>query len=127
VRHEYISQGTPTEGVGEQAAATLLDSQLQITAIFAGNNALAAGVLRAIRRRKLRIPEDVALVAFDEVPWMSLVEPRLTVIHQPIYEIGRTAAHLLLERLAGSTSPPREYLLPATLHVHQSCANHEIG
>ena len=127
VLQSHICQGTPTEDVGEQSAAELLDRQHRPTAIFAGNNALAAGALRAIRRRKLRIPDDVALVAFDEVPWMSLVEPQLTVIHQPIYEIGRTAAHLLLERIAGSTAPPKEYILPATLRVRQSCANHGDG
>lgn len=127
VENSYICQGTPTEAVGEQFAYDLLDSQPRPTAIFAGNNALAAGALRAIRRRKLRIPDDVALVAFDEVPWMSLVEPQLTVIRQPVYEIGRMAANLLLERLADSTAPPKEFVLPVTLQIRQSCTHHPDG
>ncbi len=57
---------------------------------------------------------------------MALVEPALTVVRQPIYEIGLTAANLLLERLADSTTPPREHLLTASLHVRQSCAHHTL-
>jgi DNA-binding LacI/PurR family transcriptional regulator len=64
------------------------------------------------------------LVAFDEVPWMALVEPALTVIRQPIYEMGLTAADLLLRRLEDDAAPPREHVLPATLEVRQSCAHH---
>jgi DNA-binding LacI/PurR family transcriptional regulator len=119
-----VRQAIPTEAMGAILAADLLDSGQGLTAVFAGNGQLAAGALREIRRRKLRIPDDIALVAFDEVPWMALVEPALTVIRQPIYEMGLTAADLLLRRLEDDTVPPREHVLPATLEVRQSCAHH---
>ena len=121
-----IRQGIPTEAVGEALACEFLDATPRPSAIFAGNNMLAAGALHAIRQRKLRIPDDVALVAFDDVPWMALVEPALTVICQPIYEIGVCAANLLLERLTDATSPPKEVVLPTVLAVRQSCAHHAM-
>jgi LacI family transcriptional regulator len=72
----------------------------------------------------LQIPNDIALVAFDEVDWMAVVRPPVTVAAQPTRELGRTAAELLLERVSGSTRPLRVVLLEPTLIIRQSCARH---
>jgi DNA-binding LacI/PurR family transcriptional regulator len=75
------------------------------TAIFAANNLLAEQTWHVLRRIGLRLPEDVSLVGFDDVPWMSMVEPAITAVAQPALEMGRSAALLLLRRL---DDPARE-------------------
>lgn len=83
------------------------------TAIFAANNTLAEQVWHVLRRRGLRIPGDVSLVGFDDVPWMGMVDPAITVVEQPTLELGRRAALLLLRRLDGpSLEPVLEILQP---------------
>jgi LacI family transcriptional regulator len=81
---------------------TLLDEQ-QPTAIFAANNQLAEQAWHVLRKRKLAIPRDISLVAFDDVPWMSMVQPAITAVAQPAFEMGRRAALLLLRRLEDPT------------------------
>ena len=71
------------------------------TAIFAANNFIAFGAIRALREAGLRVPEDMSVVAFDDLPEEWVSEPFLTVAAQPAYEIGRRAATLLLDRIAG--------------------------
>jgi LacI family transcriptional regulator len=82
--------------------AALLDEQ-QPTAIFAANNVLAEQAWQVLRARRLSIPRDISLVAFDDVPWMGMVQPAITAVAQPTYEMGRRAALLLLRRLEDPT------------------------
>jgi LacI family transcriptional regulator len=82
--------------------ASLLDNE-RPTAIFAANNLLAEQAWRVLRTRGLQIPRDVSLVAFDDVPWMEMVQPPLTAVRQPTFEMGRRAALLLLRRLEDPT------------------------
>jgi LacI family transcriptional regulator len=81
---------------------SLLDTQ-QPTAIFAANNQLAEQAWHVLRKRKLSIPRDISLVAFDDVPWMTMVQPAITAVAQPTFEMGRRAALLLLRRLEDPT------------------------
>jgi LacI family transcriptional regulator len=115
----------PQVGPGVQAAAALLDLPEPPTAIFAFNDSIAFGVLRAARDRGLRVPEDLSVVGFDDIEPATLITPPLTTVHQPLSEMGRTAVNVLvrlLERRAsetphielatrlvvrGSTAPPR--------------------
>jgi LacI family transcriptional regulator len=91
------------------------------TAFFAANNALAEQVWRVLRRRGLRIPDDVSLVGFDDVPWMEMVDPQITVVDQPATELGRSAARLLLRRLEGGPGlPPAVEVLQPHLVVRGS-------
>jgi LacI family transcriptional regulator len=69
------------------------------SAIFAANNTLAEEAWQVLRRKGLEIPRDISLVAFDDVPWMGMVQPAITAVAQPAYEMGRRAALLLLRRL----------------------------
>jgi len=82
--------------------AALLENE-RPTAIFAANNQLAEQAWRLIRRHGLEIPRDVSLVAFDDVPWMEMVQPGITAVAQPVFEMGRRAALLLLRRLDDPT------------------------
>jgi LacI family transcriptional regulator len=80
-----------------------LIEQERPTAIFAANNLLAEQAWRTLRKRKLAIPRDISLVAFDDVPWMGMVQPGITAVAQPTFEMGRRAALLLLRRLDDPT------------------------
>jgi LacI family transcriptional regulator len=90
------------------------------TAIFAANNTLAEQVWHVLRRRGLRIPGDVSLVGFDDVPWMGMVDPAITVVEQPTLELGRRAALLLLRRLDGPSLDPAVEILQPRLVVRGS-------
>ena len=120
----YIKFGEFREFSGEDLAYQLLDENPRPTAIFAANNAIAIGVIKAVNKRGLRIPQDIALVCFDDLPNLSMVFPFLTVVAQPAYEIGAHAAQLLLSRLeAGDVLPPRHIMLPTRLIVRYSCGS----
>lgn len=112
----------PTMEAGYPATLEVLDVTPPPDAILAGNSLLAAGALQAIRERRLTIPDDLALVSFDETAWEALVEPPITLIAQPTYEIGKTAAELLLQRVAEPRRPARQVILKGQLVVRRSSA-----
>jgi LacI family transcriptional regulator len=86
---------------GMFAVDRLLQSGRSITAIFAANDQMAFGAALALRRHSLRVPDDVSLVGFDDLPGAQFANPPLSTIHQPAYEIGRLAARAMLDLLAG--------------------------
>jgi LacI family transcriptional regulator len=105
---------------GYDAARFLLALDPPPDAIFAGNNTLGIGAIRAIKERGCRIPEDVAVIMFDDVYLAESLEPPVTVIAQPTDQIGTVAAQLLLERLDDPHRQPREVLLRPRLIVRGS-------
>jgi LacI family transcriptional regulator len=92
------------------------------TAIFAANNVLAEQAWRVLRDRGLETPRDVSLVAFDDVPWMEMVQPPITAVRQPAFEMGRRAALLLLRRLDDPTCGRTVEVLQPELVVRGSTA-----
>jgi LacI family transcriptional regulator, galactose operon repressor len=103
----------------ELRIARLLDDS-RPTAIFAANNLLAEQAWHVLRRRGLRLPDDLSLVGFDDVPWMEMVSPGITVVAQPTEQLGRRAAELLLRRLADPAREPRVEQLQPRLVVRGS-------
>jgi len=89
-------------------------------ALIAANNMVALGALLALRRHGLRVPEDIALAAFDDFEIDAQLDPFLTVIRQPAYDIGREAMQLLLERFGRSDRPTEERVLPVELVARRS-------
>jgi LacI family transcriptional regulator len=108
------------ESGGFRAASELMDLDNPPDAIFVANNLMTLGTLEALRARKVRIPDQVAVVGFDDEPWAEYTQPPLTVVAQPTYDMGRQAADLLLERIGGSTGPAREVILRTELCVRES-------
>ncbi|MBP6900240.1 MAG: LacI family DNA-binding transcriptional regulator [Burkholderiaceae bacterium] len=92
---------------GGQAAGSLLALTALPTAVFAMSDTLAIGAIKAFRRAGRRVPEDIAVVGFDNLPLAAVFEPALTTIAQPMRELGEAAAELLLERLAGAQPASR--------------------
>jgi LacI family transcriptional regulator len=106
----------------ERAAAALLDSPDRPDALLVANNIMAVGVLATMRRLGLRPGADVGVVAFDDAPWATLLDPPLSVVRQPAYEMGATAARLLLNRIAGDRGEPTTTTLSAELVPRGSSA-----
>jgi LacI family fructose operon transcriptional repressor len=117
---ELIKHLPPKIEVGHSTTLKILASSQVPDAIFTTNSMLGAGALQAIRERHLVIPNDIALVTFDETTWASLVEPPVTLIDQPTYEIGRLATELLLQRIAEPQRPTRQVILKGTLLIRGS-------
>ncbi|AXB43619.1 LacI family DNA-binding transcriptional regulator [Amycolatopsis albispora] len=97
------------------AALDLLDEGDAPDALLIANSTMAIGVLEALRERGIRPGRDFGLVSFDDAPWAALLDPPLTVVAQPAYEIGSIAARLLLDRIADGSRPPEARELAARL------------
>lgn len=119
-----IRMGIPKIDFGYENTKEILSLPNPPTAILAGNNLIALGVLRAIKEQHLRIPEDIAWAAFDDMEWTSLIDPPVTVVKQPIYQLGLTAIDLLLKRINDPNRAIQEVTLHSPLIVRQSCARH---
>jgi len=107
---------------GYELARRVLQRRPEVTAIFAGNDAMAFGAIRAILEAGRSVPEDLSVVGFDNVELASIIRPPLTTIHQPKYEIGQAAVEILL-RQAGRNGPmpPEHHVLGVELIERQSC------
>ena len=112
---ELLRMGAPKEEFGYLSTMELLDLPDPPTALFLANNKVTMGALRAITKRGLRVPDDIGLASFDLMDWMDVIKTGLIVVAQPTYDLGHTAAELLLERIEGDTRPAREVVLKATV------------
>ena len=90
-------------------------------AVFAANNLLTLGVLRALREANKRVSHDVALVGFDDMPWSGDLNPAVTSVAQPTYELGSEAVRLLLRRVKSPHAPFQSVVLKTNLVVRASC------
>jgi LacI family transcriptional regulator len=116
-------QGDYTREGGQAAMCRLLDLDTPPTAVFAGNDLMAIGALHAARAAGRRVPEDGAIVGYDDIPEAAVTSPTLTTIAVPKYEMGRAAGELLLERIAArdeTDRTPRHVVLPYALRVRET-------
>jgi DNA-binding LacI/PurR family transcriptional regulator len=109
---------------GYRLARELMAASHRPEAIFVANNLMTLGALRALRELRLRVPEDVALVGFDDMPWSGELYSPLTAVSQPTYELGQEAVHLLLRRLAAPEASFRTTILQTRLIVRESSGVH---
>jgi LacI family transcriptional regulator len=119
---EYIQETTFDKQGGYTKTMLLLRLIPRPTAIFAGNDMMALGALRAIREAGLRCPEDISLMGFDDLDLAEAINPPLSSVSQSGYQLGTTAAHILIERLHGDKSPPKHIILKTTLSLRNSVA-----
>lgn len=108
-RAEYRATGAA------EATADLLKLTPRPDALLVANSTMAVGVLEVLAERGLRLGRDIGVVAFDDAPWATLVDPPLTVVAQPAYDIGTRAAQLLLARIGDNTRETTSATLAARL------------
>lgn len=92
-------------------------------AIVAANNKVVVGVLNALRHHGLRVPADVAVACVDDIEPAAAIDPFLTAVEQPAYEMGRQSMEMLLARIRGSNTEPRKRILPVELLIRRSCGS----
>ncbi|MEE1750679.1 MULTISPECIES: LacI family DNA-binding transcriptional regulator [unclassified Streptomyces] len=111
-----------TQAEGARAAEALLDrvGERPEGMLFA-NDQMAVGALRALERRGVRVPEDIAVTGFDGIPLSRIVQPPLTTVRQPIRRLGEQAVELLVQRLGNSGAEPVSLMLPVSLIRRASC------
>ena len=107
---------------GEEAMRELLARRRDLTAIFAYNDLMAIGAVAVLRQAGLRVPEDISVIGFDDIPQAATTVPAITTVAQPTSELGNVSARLLLNRLTSVADwEPSRVLLPTTLVVRESC------
>ena len=119
---ELVYEGSFFQPDGYAGASVFLDLPTPPTAIFASNDVMAMGAMDAVRNRSLRVPEDISLLGFDDIPQASLVHPALTTVRQPLEQMGRVATQVLLDLLKDPEKAINRLELPTELMIRGSTA-----
>lgn len=121
VNHDLIVQGNFVADSGRDAIQTLLDVRSEkFDALVAANDRMAVGAMRELQNRGFKIPNDMALIGFDNIEESRFTPPPLTTVEQPLFEQGKLAVRVLLDHLSGK-QVPEQTILPAKLVIRQSC------
>jgi DNA-binding LacI/PurR family transcriptional regulator len=112
--------GNFTQDSGEQAMRALLAAQPQLDGVFAANDLMALGALLALRDAGRRVPEDVAVIGFDDSSAAVAARPALTTVRHPLEDMAAEAARLLLARVENPTAPVASIIYEPTLVVRQT-------
>lgn len=119
---ELVRYGTFSIATGAEEMAELLALPQPPTAVFCGSDEIAMGAIRTIKQARLRVPEDISIVGFDNIYFAAVTDPPLTTIDQPSRRLGFEAMRLLADRLAGVAGPKRGVQVPYRLIVRASTA-----
>lgn len=119
---ELIVEGDFTEQSGSTAAQVLLDREPNLTAMLVANDMMAIGALGAVRSRGRRVPEDLSIVGADDIRLASYVQPPLTTIRQPIFQIGQLALEQLLAMINGEQPEKLDLVVPTEFIARRSTA-----
>jgi LacI family transcriptional regulator len=117
---QYIRLAATRLGASGKIIADLLSLPHRPTAILASDNVVGLEVFKAIRALGMSIPDDLSLIAFHDADWTSVTTPPITVISQPVYDLGIESAQVLIKRINGATEPPMQLALATTLIERQS-------
>jgi LacI family transcriptional regulator len=115
---KLVAAGDYSESGGHTAIGALLDARVEFTAVFAANDQTAHGALLALHRRGLKVPQDVSLVGFDDLPTSAFMIPPLTSVHRSIDEIGECAAEAMIDLIERRT--PHARVSSPTLAIRES-------
>jgi DNA-binding LacI/PurR family transcriptional regulator len=118
---ELIREGDPrSSDNARELTMELLALSSPPTAIFATNNLMTLGTLEAVNEAGLKIPEDISVVGFDDMPWAKAITPPLTVIKQPGYEMGRRSAELMFQRIEDPRREPVQVIMEPSIILRSS-------
>lgn len=117
---ELIYYGDYKAETGEKGMTALLAKGVEFTAVMAANDLMAVGAMRSIKNQNLKVPEDISVLGFDNIQIARLIDPALTTISQPSYEMGKMATQMLLRLIEGETLEKRQVVLEPELVVRES-------
>ncbi len=118
-KDDYIKEGPATFQCGYDLAKELHEAG--VTALFVANNVMTMGAIAYLQAYDVQIPEEMAIIGYDDYDWMKIVSPPLSVVRQPAYDLGRVAVEQLLKRIEGSEEEANEILLDSELILRGSC------
>lgn len=118
---DLIVYGDYVESGGRRAIDKFMSLDVPPTAIFSTNNLMTLGCIKELYKRKLSIPDDVAIIGFDDSTWAEALIPPLSTVKQPGYELGVNAAELLIKRLRNGDSNTIDVVLNPELVIRESC------
>jgi LacI family transcriptional regulator len=125
-REEWIIEGDYQQQTGYESTKRLLQNEdPPPTAIFASNDLSAFGAMDAARECGFRIPDDISIIGFDDVPQSAIIYPKLTTIRQPLEQMGQTAAQMLLAQIENPSYTPQRVVLPTQLVIRDSCGRYQ--
>jgi LacI family transcriptional regulator len=127
VREDYVREGDFYDESGYEATKQLLALETPPTAVFAASDLMAAGVLRAAHELGVRVPDELAVVGFDDIALAALLQPALTTVRQDMEAIGRAAAEGLIRMIEDADAPPVQAFVPARLIVRASSGAREAS
>lgn len=120
---DLVAGGDWTHRSGYYAMKSILEKHKSFCAVFAHNDRMAIGAIRALREAGLRVPQDVSIVGYDDIPEAEFADPPLTTVRQPMYEVGKLAARLLVQLIEDANSQHTQQLLDTELVIRSSCIN----
>jgi len=120
ISDDYYVHGYYSSEWGYDGIKKVLASGLEFDAVFCGNDLIALGAMKALREAKLKIPEDIAVVGFDDIYMTTMVEPQLTTVHQLNYQMGFKAAQMLIDIIEEKVVKHKEEILKTKLIIRES-------
>jgi DNA-binding LacI/PurR family transcriptional regulator len=120
VNKAFIKAGNYTPTSGFEAMKALLQSTPRVTAVFVASDVVAMGAILAIKQAGLRIPSDIAIVSFDDIPLAEFYDPPLTTVHLPAFGLGWAGGERLIRLIQGEGLNDASLLLESTLITRQS-------
>jgi len=118
-----VHEGDFKQSSGYRLARAFIAMTHPPTALFVANNLMTIGAMLALKEAGVRIPQEMAIVGFDDMDWGSILTPTLTAVAQPAYALGTSAAQLLIQRLENSARPPERIVLKTHLVIRESCGS----
>ena len=123
---QFIKEGDFKLPSGYTNTIELLELSSPPTALFVCNNRMGLGAIQALRDKGLQYPRDIGLAIFDDLPWLEYMNPSITAVEQPIFELGKVAAQLLLERINTKSNKCKEVMLPVELKIRHSAGENQM-
>ncbi|WP_226654869.1 LacI family DNA-binding transcriptional regulator [Pseudalkalibacillus hwajinpoensis] len=121
-----IQEGDHTYESGYNQMNKFLALEKPPTAIFAANDSMAMGAIKAVKDQNMKVPEDVAVVGFDNIQFSEIFEPALTTIAQPLIEMGKQSMELLLKQIKGDSLKKKQLVLDTKLIIRDSCGSKQV-
>jgi DNA-binding LacI/PurR family transcriptional regulator len=116
-----LSTPYPTDGFGFSGSLQLIHDHPELTAIFAATDDIALGTVSAVWQLGLKVPEDISVVGFDDIPYAVMIAPPLTTVHQPIDEMARIAVNHLISLIENPETQHIDLILPTQLIIRETC------
>ncbi|MFG6117967.1 LacI family DNA-binding transcriptional regulator [Thalassobacillus sp. B23F22_16] len=119
IDENYMKEGPATFQQGYQLAKELHEAK--VTALFVANNVMTMGAVSYLQEKEVKVPEEMAIIGYDDYDWMKITSPPLSVVRQPAFELGKAAVEQLLKRVEGSQDDSVEIMLDSELILRGSC------